>query len=64
MGKNPNDIVLMELSDGKVQMVLNLGIFPCKKKRKKILKLRIHKHKNRITKEEKAQQKHGAVAAF
>lgn len=34
------------------------------KEGKKILKLRIHKHKNRSTKEERAQQKQGAVAAF
>lgn len=57
----------MELPDGKVHMVLNLSVFPQQTKQnktRKILKLRIQKHKKRTTKEERAQQKHGAGPAF
>lgn len=64
---------VMELPDGKVDMVLNLSVFPEEKtnkqknnkpKQKKILKLCIQKHKKRTIKEERAQQKHGAGPAF
>lgn len=34
MGKKPNYILLMKLSDWKVQAVLNLSIFPCRGKKK------------------------------
>lgn len=33
-GKKPNYILLMKLSDWKVQAVLNLSIFPCREKKK------------------------------
>lgn len=63
IGKNPNDIPLMEISDGKVQMVLNLRFFPCKKKKKDPLKC-MFTNTGRELRRRKGHSRNRAVAAF